>query len=449
MLSSLLDTIKSQFGTKSYWLGCMLPLILFLAANVAVAWPHCPWLWALVPQVDAWDQKALKYGVALAVLLALAYILSTIGGVLLRMLEGSIPPLLWLRWLLCPGPARKLRKLDRDYGAARDNRAFFEDSRDRWLSALERNGKAGENAPRLSPKDTRRWTDGPVRRLIRRIASKLGREDWPSPALSDASRLIRRIVSKQDHGRPIDAALIQRAVDALSIVLAEHRSGTTGVLADSITSLRSAIQYGMDRNKFDQLRLLKLRQTDFPGYRPDSPDPPENGIAIEVLAPTAMGNIGRTMDTYSLGRYGMDLDIFWTRLLCSLQKDSKDYYAVLQDSKVQVDSIVMMFWMSLVFTAYWAAALVFEFGDSTAPEFLTVTLAGTTATAIFYVLACEAYRVFADVMRASVDLMRFQVLQSLHIALPTGTDEEKTLWFALGGATGFLDPVSLQYKHPS
>jgi len=425
MLSSLLDTLKSQFGTKSYWLGCMLPLILFLAANVMVAYRHCLWLSALVPQADTWDQKTLKYSAALAVLLALAYILSTITGVQLRMLEGSLPPLLWLRWLLCPRHTRRLRSLDRDYAKARDDRAFFEGSRERWFNALERSSRAGQNAPPLPQFDAWRWED------------------------EGTGKLISDIVSKQDRGELIDAALIQRAVDQLSVILARYRAGTTGVLADAVTSLQSAIQYSMDRNKFDQLRLLKLRQTDFPGFRPDSPDPPENGIALEVLAPTTMGNIGRTMGTYSLGRYGMDLDIFWTRLLCSLQKDSKDYFAVLQDSKVQVDSMVMMFWMSMIFTLYWAAALMFWFDNSTATEFLTVTLAGTAATAIFYVLACEAYRVFADVMKASVDLMRFQVLQSLHIALPTGTDEEKSLWYTLGAATGFLDPISLQYKHPS
>ncbi|HXJ37906.1 MAG TPA: hypothetical protein VNH18_01435 [Bryobacteraceae bacterium] len=449
MLSSLLDTIKSQFAGKSYWLGCMLPLILFLAANVVVARPHYHWLSALVPQADTWDQKSLKYGAALAVLLALAYILSTITGVQLKMLEGSIPPLSGLRWLLCPRHTRKLRELDRAYAKADSDRDFFEKSGPRWLNALERSGKAGQNAPPLSPEEIRRWTAGGVRRLIHRIASRLGREDQSLADLTDTSRLIHRIVSQEDRGSVIDAELIQKAVDALSVILARRRSGATGILAEAITTLQSAIQYGMDRNKFDQLRLLKLRQTNFPGYRPDSPDPPEGGIDLEVLAPTAMGNIGRTMGTYSLGRYGMDLDIFWTRLLCSLQKDSKEYFAVLQDSKVQVDSMVMMFWMSLVFTVFWAAALVFWFDDSTVPEFLTVTLSGTAAAVIFYLLACEAYRVFADVMRASVDLMRFQVLQSLHIALPTGIDEEKYLWYVLGGATGFLDPISLQYKHPS
>jgi len=37
MLSSLLDSIRTQFGSKSYWLTGMLPLLLFLAASLFTA----------------------------------------------------------------------------------------------------------------------------------------------------------------------------------------------------------------------------------------------------------------------------------------------------------------------------------------------------------------------------------------------------------------------------
>src|SRR5205807_9209633 len=101
----------------------------------------------------------------------------------------------------------------------------------------------------------------------------------------------------------------------------------------------------------------------------------------------------------------------WTRLQNSLQKDAKDYYAVLQDSKVQVDCLVTLCWLSALFTVFWACALLFWIQDSTVAEFLTAAIAGTAATIAFYMLACHSYRIFADVMRSAVDLFRFQVLQ--------------------------------------
>jgi len=419
MLSTLLETIKSQFGSKSYWLGCMLPLILFLAANVLVADRHYSYIAKLIPAADAWPDKTMKYSAALALLLAVAYVLSTTTAVQLRMIEGTAGPFRWMSWVLRPAHARAMRKLDREFRKAEDTRDALEDSRKQWLDVLDHSAKAGSKQPPL-----------------------------PKGAILKAKHEMDGIVWRQYCGTHIAPDLVQRAVDKLSLDLAEHSVGIEGKLYDAYLDLQSAIQYAMDRYEFDVRRLAKRRYMNFPGVRPNAPDPPEQGISIEFLAPTAMGNIGRTMGTYSLVRYGMDLDIFWTRLQSSLQKDSKEYYAVLQDSKVQVDSMVMMFWLSFVFTVYWTAALVFWVPDATVKEFLMVSISGSVSVAITYVLACEAYRVFADVMRASVDLMRFQMLQSLHLPLPLGTDEEKTLWLRLGKATAFLDPEMFPYKHP-
>ncbi|HEY1757586.1 MAG TPA: hypothetical protein VGG72_19590 [Bryobacteraceae bacterium] len=431
MLSSLLDTIKGQFGSKSYWLGCMLPLILFLAANAWVAYPHCKWIATLIPQVDAWDQKALEYSALLALLLAVAYVLSTTTAAQLSMLEGKIGPLRWCARFLTAEHSRSLRKLDRAFQKAQANLKRLQGTDDekglsyRWLDLLERSRIAGQTAPALSPIDAANWTQ------------------------SSEGKLLSDIRTRQDRGSTIDPESLQKAVSQFSVTLATYRCGDTGTLSEALQSLQSAIQYAMDRYKFDVRRLARLRQTNFPGVRPNSPDPPEGGVSVNTLAPTTMGNIGRAMAVYSLVRYQMDLEIFWTRLQSSLQKDSKDYYAVLQDSKVQVDCMLMMFWFSLVFTLYWTGALVFWFTDGSLAEFLTIAVSGTAATLAFYTLACEAYRIFGDVMRASVDLMRFQLLQALHIPLPVGTEEEKELWFRLGIATGFMDPEAFRYKHPA
>ena len=422
MLTALLDSIRSQFGSKSYWLGSMMPLILFLAANASMAYPHCAWIGTLLTQADTWDQKTFRYSVALLILLALAYFLSTLSSVLLRMLEGRIGPLSLCSSWLCRAQWKKLRGLDRQYEEAVDARETVRKAKDVWKATLQSSRRAGREQPSLAPEDQKSWSAKPVGMKIDKI---------------------RRLQSGC-HNLTFDT--LDQAVALLAVELAAHRTGRTGVLADALTDLQFAIQYAMDRREFDIRHLLQRRQVNYPGIRPLAEDQPEGPVANNILAPTTMGNIGRTIGTYSLARYYMDLDIFWTRLQNSLQKDAKDYYAVLQDSKVQVDTMGALFWLSVVFTLVWTATLCFVFRDATAWQFLTAGTVGTVCAIIFYLLACESYRVFADVMRSAVDLFRFQVLQALHLSIPADSNDEKALWLRLGGATGFLDVEDFQYK---
>src|SRR4051794_37462651 len=113
MLSSLLDSIRTQFGSKSYWLTGMLPLLLFLAASLFTAYPHYAWVRTLLPEAEKWETKAFEYSLVVLVLVVLAYFLSTLSSVLLRMLEGRIGPLAWMAKWLCPKHARRLREIDR------------------------------------------------------------------------------------------------------------------------------------------------------------------------------------------------------------------------------------------------------------------------------------------------------------------------------------------------
>ncbi len=48
------------------------------------------------------------------------------------------------------------------------------------------------------------------------------------------------------------------------------------------------------------------------------------------------------MRSYALTRYDFDLNIFWTRLLYTLQKKAGDYYTVVQDRKTQLDCMVTL-----------------------------------------------------------------------------------------------------------
>ncbi len=421
MLSTLLDSIRSQFGSKSFWLTGMLPLLLFLAASVFTAAPHYPALMPFLTKAETWEAKTFKYSLAVLLLTVLAYLLSTMSSVLLRMLEGRIGPLAWLSPVLCPAHGERLRHIDRTYREALVAEGKIRKQKGAWLKKLKDARAVGRAMPELSALEEKAWPQTPAGRSL------------------DAIRKV------QGSNAYLQDDAIDRAVTLLADDLKAHKSAGTGVLADARFDMEAAIQYALDRREFDKRRLLQERHTTYPGVRPTSTDQPTGPVANNILAPTRLGNIGRAIGTYTLVRYQMDLDIFWTRLQNSLQKDAKEYYTVLQDSKAQVDTMVMLCWMSVAYTLVWLIALL-TLPTSTVRQFLTVGIAGTLAAMTFYTLACESYRVFADVMRSAVDLFRFQMLKALSIPLPADSDDEKDLWLRLGNATGFLDPQDFRYK---
>src|SRR5580704_12150010 len=99
MLSGLLDSIKAQFGGKSFWLGSTLPLLLFLVANAMVLRRHSTGIASWLPKVDTLDQKTLLYSALTALVLAMAYVLSILNSVMLEALEGKIG---LFRWVSAP-----------------------------------------------------------------------------------------------------------------------------------------------------------------------------------------------------------------------------------------------------------------------------------------------------------------------------------------------------------
>ena len=425
MLSGFLDSIKQQFGSKSYWLGSMMPLVLFLAANTLVLSRHFPRFADLLPKTDALDQKGLFYSALVITLLALAYILSILSSFLLEALEGKHGPFRWMSGLLHAAQWHALRRIDRKYYTALSRQDDIVDDAENWEQILELSEKAGPKGPELP------WYYAFV---------------W---YFSAAGRTMSAIRFLHRYGWCIGPKRLRKAVELMATALVRNRAVKDDFLCAALDDLRTAITYAGDRYQFEMRRLVHHRQANFPGVRPTAAEQPEGPTANSILAPTTMGNIGRAMTTYTLMRYQLDLDIFWTRLQNSLQKDAKEYYAVLQDTKVQVDCAVTLFWLSLGFTLFWTPALLWWFLDSTVREFLVVGIGGTVFVVGSYLLACQSYRVFADVMRSSVDLLRFQVLQALHLPLPFGSQEERDLWLRLGSAVGFGNLEEFQYKHPS
>jgi len=129
-----------------------------------------------------------------------------------------------------------------------------------------------------------------------------------------------------------------------------------------------------------------------------------------------------------------------------LQKEDS-FNSTISDSKIQVDFLVSLFVLTVIFTVFWSAYCLWV---QPAPiEFLLVAALGPVAARLLYLATCQNYLVFADLMRSSVDHFRFALLDDLHIRKPSGNREEVFLWRLLGGWMGYGNDVNVTFKDQS
>jgi hypothetical protein len=251
-------------------------------------------------------------------------------------------------------------------------------------------------------------------------------------------------------GRFIPAALLGAAVAKLIPV------AQTNALDDKLPAARAlrrdcddlveAIRFSRDRYQAERIRLFTLRRFRFPVDAKTGPD-----RSAIILAPTTVGNIGRTIRSYAQKHYGFDVDVLWTRLQNASQSSDK-FYASLQDAKVQLDFFAACTWLTGFTTVVWLLAELTVFHSRA--DFLAVGIVGPLVAVAAYALSCRAYNVFADTMRTCVDLFRFKVLSDLHLPLPPGLEEEKIAWQDLASVMGYEnlesergDAIMVTYKH--
>ena len=146
-----------------------------------------------------------------------------------------------------------------------------------------------------------------------------------------------------------------------------------------------------------------------------------------------------------MSRYHLDVERVWTRLQKVMQGEA--FYAILQESKTQLDFLVSLFWLASAFTVIWLVAFA-ALGHSL-PIFLAVGLAGPLAVWALWELALQNYRAFADLMRCSVDMYRLALLEQLRLPQPGSSEEEARIWTALQNRMDYDNKFSLSYRQPS
>jgi hypothetical protein len=426
MLTTLLSSLQStSFFSKGFWLGSMLPVVVFVAVFAGMCANYYPESLLYLHRLDTLPAQGIVASAIAICLLLAAYLLAAAAPTLLQLLEGHrlpSPP----RLLLHSRQWARLLALRKEWmNSLYEADAFLTQINDEvngWEATLARAREKGNHSKTLT---INIWNLYFLKATFSvRLRVRCGTEI--------SSKLMRRAVDE------IKTLLEQTPTESKTLNKTDQKLARQ--LDMSCIMLREAIWTGRDRWLKSKDDLFNVIQGAYPPIILD----PSLPSTLNVLAPTSFGNVGATSRSYALNTYGLDLSIFWNRLQKLVQADK--FYDTLQDAKIQVDAFVAMFWLTWLFVAIWSLALVFDVGSPFG--FLKVTTVGPVVALSFYWTACRSYVNFADLLRTSVDLFRFSLLKSLDLPLPQTISEEKRLWLSLGNAMGYVQEIPITYKHP-
>jgi hypothetical protein len=386
VFSSLISGLGS-YVPKSFALASFIPTLTFVILNLAILLIVSPTTRDELSPRFATLTAGFYYGVLLVAIAIAAYILSTAVTYMREVLEGRH---LWPHFLLQQKKAEQGSRAQRLEKARKFNlnaRTALGEKKALWKQKL---GIARDLGAKRHPKHATYMKDAPAYRLINTIRKRMSmRTEVTESTLGDAVFALRRVLYVNDSNAP----------------------GAEGErLQNDYRTLLAAFDYAATFYGKAEIQAFHERQFGFGG---------------DIIAPTRVGNIAASMQSYADTRYGMDLDFFWGRIQVIAQNDAK-YADVLINAKTQLDFLVTSYWLSATSTIAWIVMLAL-YGDS-AVQFLVVATLGITLTFVSYELLSISYYAFADAVRVTIDLYRFDLLTRLHVGLPHSTVEERALW---------------------
>lgn len=410
MLGTLLERVGALLP-KSFTISNLFPMLMFAGVNGLMLY----WMSSRFRDVvhdylsqSAGKQALIGFPILIAIALA-AYIFSATNLLQREILEGKY---LWdspRRWLT-PGQQKRIEELDKKFEATRKHRQALQDlnGKKRLLDARKL-GYASNIGCQYSE-------SADAAKAIKALNEKtLGYDDISAEELENAIALL------------VDE-LKNCAVDKLDANDSEKQAA---ILVDAHQSAVIArLEFAQKEAEAEYVDLYNEREFNYSRYR---------------VAPTAMGNIAESVRSYARSRYAMNLDAFWSRLQKIVIGDDK-FYSSLVDAKTQLDFTISLFWLTVCFTAVWIVGLLILKKSMLA--FVLVAVGGPALSILWYQIGLQNYRAFADVLRTSIDLYRFDLLALLRVERPRGNQHEREIWQSLNSVIGYGEPGRLHYFDP-
>jgi hypothetical protein len=399
MLSTFFSQLQ-QYFSKYFIVGTFLPVLAFVAGNCISAYLSSE-------DVRQWvaDHKSLAGATYITtsigvVLIILAYTLSSLSTFLRRLLETGG----WrgIARFFVPQQVQRMQEFSANVDRARMNVSDLRFAPN-WQKAMLQAHVSGQEA--------HRGVSFPV--------------PTPDPLAADLSALR----AQRGRNEMLDADLFEKAVNEVKLRLSQCDADASPKVSQSQDQLLELIEYGQNRATI----AMASAQNEFLS----------NFGAQSQVAPTKMGNIANTIQSYALRRYRCNLEVIWSNLQRVVQRDDKSFAALLE-AKTQLDFLIAFCWLSLVFSLAWmfitGAVLQSRVG------FIWLSLTGPFVSYLWYRAAAEQYRSFADVSMTCLDAFRLDLLRDLHLRTPSDVDDERFIWESLDHLVTYSEERNFRYE---
>jgi hypothetical protein len=405
MLSAFLNQIQSYFS-KYFLIGSFLPVLAFAFLNGLIAY-------VAFGEWQAWADKNLlgatvtggafliaSFGVA--VLIA-AYVLSSLSTFLRRCLEGKWGP--GVSRLFMPAQNRRRERLIQQMNEAAMEMADLENV-SLWQSEIR---KAQEEGRRSHPGKPY-VTPNPDKLAHHLDRLEVTRRNYGVIVAKDLEELVEEITSRF---RECD-------VDESEGLEAQNRrlGRLIEYSTETFAAQSASARYARLQNEFN------------------------SNFGAQDLAPTKMGNVANTIQSYALRRYHCNIELVWSNLQWVVQKDA-NAFASLQEAKTQLDFLIACCWLTLLSAIAWA--IIFAWIEPSRVGFLAAALGGPLFAYMWYRAAAEQYRSFADVAMTSFDTFRFDLLKAMRLSIPADVEEERLIWANVDTLTAAGEERNFRY----
>jgi Ca2+/Na+ antiporter len=173
-------------------------------------------------------------------------------------------------------------------------------------------------------------------------------------------------------------------------------------------------------NRIEQLMI----QRDALASEYDLKYPPTDAL----IMPTRLGNILRAAEAYPQSRYYADSVALWPRMVWAIDKEYMSHVDAAND---QCSFLLNSSLLSAIFAVMSFVAAGYELAKNVSALPLIYLLLGIVALCIawfFYTASLLNVAKYGNLIRSSYDLFRFNLLEKLHLKLPTDSEKEKELW---------------------
>jgi hypothetical protein len=151
--------------------------------------------------------------------------------------------------------------------------------------------------------------------------------------------------------------------------------------------------------------------------------PPGEQLTYEHVAPTRLGNVLRTAETYPQARYGAPALRVWPRLYHLLPEELR---TSVEEAQSAMEFLLIIAFLSGLFGP--PATVYLMCVEAPTGWVLTAAVASAVVAYVAYLGALSPAGLYADSIRAAFDAHRMKLLEALQVPRPATVAEERRTW---------------------